>query len=270
LIEQLKTRGAPFAVSCALHVSLVAGLVLTHHWVSSAVALHPPVLPVQLVTLEAPAPVPAPEAPAPSAASLKPPRLLAPPKPSPKPNETPVVRAEERPLLTSPAPIAPAPPTLAREAPAEPVAAPPATTILSSPLSPSGELSSPSRSSSPGDAAPPSRHDVPAAPPAAGLRTAAVAPDGITQYARPQGGYQVRPSYPAAPRRLGVQGTTLLRVHVLADGRIGDVLVEKSAGHPDLDDAATDAVKRWRFDPARRGREAVAMWVLLPVEFKLR
>ncbi len=80
----------------------------------------------------------------------------------------------------------------------------------------------------------------------------------------------MRPSYPAAPRRLGVQGTTLLRVHVLADGRIGDVLVEQSAGHPDLDDAAAGAVKQWRFDPARRGKEPVAMWVLLPVEFKLR
>jgi protein TonB len=59
-------------------------------------------------------------------------------------------------------------------------------------------------------------------------------------------------------------------VHVLADGRIGEVLVEKSAGHPELDEAAANAVRRWRFDPARRGTEAVAMWVLLPVEFRLR
>jgi protein TonB len=80
----------------------------------------------------------------------------------------------------------------------------------------------------------------------------------------------VRPAYPAAPRRLGIQGTTLLRVHVLADGRIGDVLVEESAGHRDLDEAAADAVRRWRFEPARRGTEAVAMWVLLPVQFRLR
>jgi len=56
---------------------------------------------------------------------------------------------------------------------------------------------------------------------------------------------------------------------VLADGRIGDVLVERSAGHPDLDQAATEAVRRWRFEPARRGDDAVAMWVLLPVEFRL-
>ena len=42
-----------------------------------------------------------------------------------------------------------------------------------------------------------------------------------------------------------------------------------SAGHPDLDQAAMEAVRRWRFEPARRGADAVAMWVLLPVEFRL-
>ncbi|MND02709.1 Gram-negative bacterial tonB protein [compost metagenome] len=59
-------------------------------------------------------------------------------------------------------------------------------------------------------------------------------------------------------------------MHVLADGRIGEVLVENSAGHPDLDEAAIGAVRGWRFDPARRGTEPVSMWVLLPVEFRLR
>jgi protein TonB len=93
---------------------------------------------------------------------------------------------------------------------------------------------------------------------------------GVTQYARPQGGYQVRPRYPPSARRLGVQGTTLLRVHVLIDGRVGDVVVQESAGHPDLDQAAAEAVRRWRFDPARRGADAVDMWVLLPVEFRIR
>jgi protein TonB len=97
---------------------------------------------------------------------------------------------------------------------------------------------------------------------------AAAAP--LSQFARPQGGYQVHPAYPASARRLGVQGTSLLRVQVLADGRIGEVIVQQSAGHPDLDAAAADAVKRWRFEPARRGPDPVATWVLLPVEFRLR
>ena len=92
----------------------------------------------------------------------------------------------------------------------------------------------------------------------------------VTRVARPQGGYQVRPGYPASARRLGIQGVTLLKVHVLIDGRVGDVVVQETAGHPDLDQAATDAVRRWRFDPARRGDDPVAMWVLLPVEFRLK
>ncbi|HUM18091.1 MAG TPA: TonB family protein [Candidatus Nitrosotalea sp.] len=111
---------------------------------------------------------------------------------------------------------------------------------------------------------------VSTAPVTASASPSTAIPEGVTQYARPRGGYQVRPSYPAAPRRQGIQGTTLLRIHVLADGRIGDVLIEQSAGHPDLDQAARDAVRAWRFEPARRGNDPVAMWVLLPVEFRLR
>jgi periplasmic protein TonB len=79
----------------------------------------------------------------------------------------------------------------------------------------------------------------------------------------------VYPSYPATARRSGVQGTTHLRVQVLADGRVGEIVVEVSAGHPDLDRAATDAIRRWHFEPARKGPDAVATWVLLPVEFRL-
>jgi protein TonB len=94
-------------------------------------------------------------------------------------------------------------------------------------------------------------------------------PSRTTQSARPRGGYQIRPAYPAVARRAGVQGTTVLRVHIRADGSIDDVQVSRSAGHPALDEAAAAAVGRWRFDPARSGSEAVAVWVLIPVEFRL-
>ena len=80
----------------------------------------------------------------------------------------------------------------------------------------------------------------------------------------------MHPSYPASARRLGIQGTVRLRVHVLADGRVGEIIVENSAGHSDLDEAATDAVRQWHFEPARRGAEPVATWVLLPVQFQLK
>jgi protein TonB len=99
---------------------------------------------------------------------------------------------------------------------------------------------------------------------------AAAPASGPTRTAIPRGGYQVTPSYPPSARRLGIEGTTLLRVFVDANGRVSDVVVKRSAGHPDLDRAATEAVRRWQFDPARRGADAVAMWVELPVEFQLR
>jgi protein TonB len=102
------------------------------------------------------------------------------------------------------------------------------------------------------------------------LAVAALPTDGITQRAIPQGGYQHRPTYPSSARRLGVQGTTVLNVLVADDGRVANVVVAESAGHPDLDQAAAEAVRRWRFEPARRGAEKVAMWVQLPVEFRLR
>jgi protein TonB len=59
-------------------------------------------------------------------------------------------------------------------------------------------------------------------------------------------------------------------MRITAQGTVADVQVERSAGHPDLDQSALEAVRRWRFEPARRGGEAVAVWVIIPVEFKLQ
>ena len=73
-----------------------------------------------------------------------------------------------------------------------------------------------------------------------------------------------------ARRKAGAQGTTLLKLRVLENGKVGEVQIERSAGHPDLDNAAVDAVKRWLFEPARMGTTPVAVWVLLPVKFQIQ
>ena len=77
------------------------------------------------------------------------------------------------------------------------------------------------------------------------------------------------PSYPAASRRAGEQGTVMLRVRVGVDGSASRVTVEKSSGSPHLDAAALEAVKAWRFRPARRGADAVESWMLVPIVFRL-
>jgi TonB family protein len=93
--------------------------------------------------------------------------------------------------------------------------------------------------------------------------------EALSGTARPLGGYQVKPRYPESARRAGVQGITTLRVRVLENGRVGEVIVDQSAGFRDLDVAAIDAVKKWLFEPARQGKNSVSVWVLLPVKFEL-
>jgi protein TonB len=93
---------------------------------------------------------------------------------------------------------------------------------------------------------------------------------GISTPARPLGGYQVKPRYPESARRQGIEGTALLKLSISDKGYVEDVLVERSAGHQALDSAAMEAVKKWRFEPARRGKQPVAVWVMLPVRFELR
>lgn len=93
---------------------------------------------------------------------------------------------------------------------------------------------------------------------------------GSIRIARPRGGYQARPRYPESARREGIEGITFLKFEIRADGTVDKALVERSAGHRDLDLAAIEAVKLWRFDPARRGNQPIAVWVTLPVRFELR
>ncbi len=87
--------------------------------------------------------------------------------------------------------------------------------------------------------------------------------DGVTSFARPLGGYQTTPHYPESARREGAEGVVTLRFEVLTSGKVGTVQVQRSAGRPDLDRAAVEAIRTWLFEPARRGKEAVAVWVIV-------
>jgi periplasmic protein TonB len=93
--------------------------------------------------------------------------------------------------------------------------------------------------------------------------------EGVGSTSPPTGGYQVKPRYPDSARRRGIEGTVVVMAYVTEQGRVEKVQVEQSAGHTDLDQAAVEAVGRWRFEPARRGRQPVAMWVSIPVKFVL-
>jgi protein TonB len=61
----------------------------------------------------------------------------------------------------------------------------------------------------------------------------------------------------------------LLNVRVSAQGVAEQVQIAKSSGFPRLDEAAREAVRRWRFVPARRGDEAIAANVIVPIVFQM-
>lgn len=77
------------------------------------------------------------------------------------------------------------------------------------------------------------------------------------------------PNYPRLSRRMGEEGRVLLKVLVSAEGKADSVTIEKSSGSTRLDDSALEAVKRWRFIPARKGKEALSAYVLVPINFSL-
>lgn len=78
-----------------------------------------------------------------------------------------------------------------------------------------------------------------------------------------------KPAYPMLSRRAGEEGRVMLRVMVEANGMPSKVEIEKSSGFPRLDEAALEAVRKWKFLPARRGTEAVAESVGVPLNFRL-
>jgi TonB family protein len=80
---------------------------------------------------------------------------------------------------------------------------------------------------------------------------------------------EVKADYTDDARRRGIEGDVVLEIVVRRDGSVGDVKILQRLG-AGLDDRAVQAVRQWRFDPARRMGSAVDVIVEVAVEFKLR
>jgi iron complex outermembrane receptor protein len=76
------------------------------------------------------------------------------------------------------------------------------------------------------------------------------------------------PTFPADKLESGEHPTVVLKVTVFADGTIGDVVVEHSAG-ASFDAAATEAVRAWSFMPAQKAGVAIPSRVGVAVHFEL-
>lgn len=176
--------------------------------------------------------------------------LIPPPSPSPSKPEartaSPPKPLPVRKVAPRPAPQAPVLAAAAPTADAPPVSVPPDPRPL------------PPLDAKPAAAAPPT-------PPAAAPVPTVVPPSFQADYLD-----NPAPAYPALSRRSGEQGRVLLRVHVEANGMPTSVEMRSSSGYDRLDQAALEAVRRWKFVPARLGDKAVAAYVVVPIQFNLR
>jgi periplasmic protein TonB len=75
----------------------------------------------------------------------------------------------------------------------------------------------------------------------------------------------VQPQFPEQARPLGESGRVELQVVVDEQGDPGEIIVVRSS--PDFDDAAINAVQQWRFKPAKRYGQPIAVRVRIPMEF---
>ncbi len=84
---------------------------------------------------------------------------------------------------------------------------------------------------------------------------------------------RVEPSYPPASRRAGEEGTVRLKVLVDEKGRPKDVAIATSSGFARLDQAAIEAVRKWRFKwrfvAATDGATPISAWTQVAITFRL-
>ncbi len=76
----------------------------------------------------------------------------------------------------------------------------------------------------------------------------------------------VPPDYPTALRRDGVSGLVMVKCTIDEQGNVIETTVEKSTNEL-FDEPALNAVKKWKFKPARQDGTPIAIKVSIPVKF---
>ncbi|MBF5046176.1 TonB family protein [Aggregicoccus sp. 17bor-14] len=189
------------------------------------------------------------------------PKKEEPPRPAPRPVRPPPVKVAAAAKPPPPQPEAPPPPNDAP--PPQPAKAPLVVGISMSSTTTAGTFSAPVGNTAYGKTA--DKAQAPAAvKPYSAARYVPVyqvdsAPAVLSEY---------KPPYPPEARRAQVEGQVVLSITVDSDGRVVAVKVLSGPGYG-LDEAARDALRRFRFRPATKGGEPVATELKYTYTFQL-
>lgn len=82
---------------------------------------------------------------------------------------------------------------------------------------------------------------------------------------------EAKVNYPEEAQARGEQGIVMVKALVGKDGLVKQTAVDPGQPVSDaLGKAAVEAVKGWRFEPARSKGEPVEVWIVVPVNFRLQ
>ena len=77
------------------------------------------------------------------------------------------------------------------------------------------------------------------------------------------------PRYPGESRKAREEGTVQLRAVVGVEGSAKEVSVAQSSGYARLDESALEALRKWRFMPAKQGDKLIEGVIVVPITFSL-
>jgi len=91
---------------------------------------------------------------------------------------------------------------------------------------------------------------------------------GVTAPAQIEG--LTKPRYPSYSRRHGEEGTVVLSIEVLPNGKHGGIQLVRSSGYSRLDEAAIQATRQATFIPATANGDAIASEKRISFTFRLK
>ncbi len=80
---------------------------------------------------------------------------------------------------------------------------------------------------------------------------------------------QTKPMYPERAEAVGAEGLVIAMIRVSPDGRVDDVVIKRSSGHPVLDQAAVDAMRAWKFSPLGKNERQVDQVGSAKIDFEI-
>jgi protein TonB len=93
-------------------------------------------------------------------------------------------------------------------------------------------------------------------------------PDFVPYEKEPTVVKKVEPKYPELAQRAGLEGNVFVKVWVDKEGKVRQVVIQKSDAEI-FNEAAKEAAKQWVFTPAVMQKGPVSVWVSIPFRFRL-